>query len=150
MDAIQFLKQQHEEAKAMFGRIEQAAAGERGRLWQTLGPELALHERMEELHLYGPVAREVGGRDSDLAEWEQRHHDEVGEAEAMIAEIDGMDPGEDDWLEQVQALRSTLEDHIAEEEGTIWPKIRQVWEAAKLEEAGRHMEGMKGKGERAA
>jgi hemerythrin superfamily protein len=150
MDAIQFLKREHEKAKAMFGRIEQARDGERGQLWRTLAPELKAHEQMEEAYLYGPVARDAGSRDRSLVKWEQHHRKEVGEAESMIRKIDGMDPTDQAWLGQVRQLRSTLEHHIQEEEGKIWPKIRQVWDAQKLEQAGGRMEAQKGKGERAA
>jgi iron-sulfur cluster repair protein YtfE (RIC family) len=146
MDAIQFLKQQHEEAKQMFGRIEQAQGGERERLWRQLGPELKAHEQIEEQHLYGPVAREA----SDLAEWQDRHREEVQEAEAMIQTIDETDASEQSWLEHVRELKSTLEHHIQEEEGTIWPKIRQVWDDAKLEKAGKQMASAKRKSSRRA
>jgi len=150
MDAIQFLKRQHEEAKQMFGRIEQASASERGSLWKQLGPELKAHEQLEEQHLYGPVARDAGDRDASLTEWEQHHRQEVSEAEAMIRKIDATNASDQGWLEHVRKLKSTLEHHIQEEEGKIWPKIRQVWDASKLEAAGRQMESMKGKARPAA
>jgi len=150
MDAIQFLKKEHAKAKAMFERIEHAAAGERGQLWSQLRPELEAHEQMEEMHLYGPVALEAGSRDATLVEWEQHHQEEVGQAESMILQLDGLNPSEPAWLAQVKELKSALEHHIQEEEGTIWPKIRQVWNARKLGQAGRQMEAMKGKTERAA
>jgi hypothetical protein len=146
MDAIQFLKQQHEEAKQMFGRIEQAQGGERERLWQQLGPELKAHEQIEEQHLYGPVAREA----SDLAEWEQHHREEVQEAETLIRQIDETDASDQGWMGHVRELKSALEHHIQEEEGTIWPKIRQVWDAGKLEKAGKQMAATKRKTSRAA
>jgi len=150
MDAIQFLKQQHEEAKRMFGRIEQAAAGDRGQLWSKLRPKLEAHEQMEERYLYGPVADDAGDTDSVLAEWEQEHSDEVTEAESMIHRINGLNPSDEGWLTHVKELRSALEQHIEQEEGTIWPRIRRVWDAPKLEQAGRQMEAMKGKADRAA
>src|SRR5262245_45221710 len=146
MDAIQFLKQQHEEAKQMFGRIEQAQGGERERLWRQLGPELKAHEQIEERHLYGPVARDA----SDLAEWEQQHREEVEEAEALIRKIDETNASDQSWLEHVLELKSALEQHIQEEEAIIWPKIRQVWDGAKLEKAGKQMSTAKRKTSRAA
>jgi hypothetical protein len=57
MQATQLLKQDHGKAKAGFQAIESAAAGQRGELWRALRPELELHEKMEEMHLYGPAAR---------------------------------------------------------------------------------------------
>ena len=133
-------------AKAAPAGCEQAQGGERERLWQQLGPELKAHEQIEEQHLYGPVAREA----SDLAEWQEHHREEVQEAEAMIQKIDQTDASDQGWLEHVRELKSTLEHHIQEEEGTIWPKIRQVWDDAKLEKAGKQMASAKRKGGRKA
>jgi hemerythrin superfamily protein len=151
MDAIRFLKQQHEEAKAMFGQIEQASGQQRGSLWKKLEPELKLHEQIEEAHLYGPVAEDSRVKDSALREWKTHHHEEVREAEAMIAEIGGLNPPGADWMERVTELKGTLAHHIQEEEQQIWPKIQQVWDRSKLEEAGAQMEAMKQReGRRAA
>jgi hypothetical protein len=142
MDAIQFLKKEHEKAKGMFRQIEQAEGAERGRLWSKLSPELKAHEKMEEQHLYGPVAREAGGRDAALAQWEKHHHEEVGKAEALIGKLDAGDPAGQGWMGQLRELKSALEHHIQEEEGEIWPKIQQVWNGQKLEQAGQQMEQM--------
>jgi hypothetical protein len=43
----------------------------------------------------------------------------------------------------VKRLHTALESHIKEEEGTIWPKIEQVWSGSRLEEAGKKMKAMK-------
>jgi iron-sulfur cluster repair protein YtfE (RIC family) len=150
MDAIQFLKQQHEQAKEMFGRLERAQAGERERLWRQLGPELRAHEQIEEQHLYGPVARDASDRDHTLAEWQQHHREEVHEAETLIQKIDETKASDQSWLAHVHELKSALEQHIEEEEGTIWPKIRQLWDAGRLEKAGKQMATSKRKTSRAA
>src|SRR5262245_31779418 len=143
MNAIQFLKKEHETAKRAFAEIQAASAEQRGPLWAKLAPELKVHEQMEEAALYGPVAREVGSRDETLTDWEELHHEEVAEAEALIEEIDGLDPTDDEWLENVQELRQALEHHIQQEEGDIWPRIQGVWDEAKLEDAGQKMEALK-------
>ena len=142
MQAIQFLKQEHGKAKAAFQEIEGAPAGQRRALWTKLRPELELHEKMEEQHLYGPAAREVQA-DRSLAEYEAAHHREVQEAEGLIKQIDRLDPSGDAWLATVKKLRGALEQHIRKEEQEIWPKIEQAWDAARLEEAGRQMAAMK-------
>jgi iron-sulfur cluster repair protein YtfE (RIC family) len=142
MHAIQFLKEQHGEAKAGFQKVESAPANQRRSHWQKLRPELELHEKMEETCLYGPVARERQV-DEMLASWERTHHQEVQEAESLIKKIDGLDPANDEWLQTVKKLRGALEEHIRKEEGEIWPKIERIWDSARLEEAGREMEAMK-------
>ena len=143
MDAIQLLKQEHEKATQMFSQIQQASSEQRGQLWAKLKPELKVHEEMEEAALYGRIASEVGSKDEQLKAWPEAHRDEVDEAESMIEEIDGLVPAEAAWLEKVKELHKTLAHHIEEEEGEIWPRIRHVWDSAKLEQAGIQMETIK-------
>jgi len=150
MNAIHFLKSEHEKAKQAFGEIQSASADQRAELWAKLEPELKLHEQMEETALYGPVAREVGPTDEALKDWQEHHREEVTEAEDLIGEIDGLDPMGDEWMEKVEELQETLEHHIEEEEGDIWPRIQQAWDRSKLEHAGQQMETMKRQQTRAA
>jgi hemerythrin-like domain-containing protein len=139
MDALETLKQQHVEAQAAFGQIK--AAGQRGRAttWAELQPKLELHEQIEEHFVYDPVAADAGSNDSVLARWEQEHEEQVREANAVIARIAKLDPMDDAWLEQVSALGTTLDAHIAHEENDIWPRIRAAWDQGKLDRAGRQM-----------
>ncbi|HEV8438002.1 MAG TPA: hemerythrin domain-containing protein [Methylomirabilota bacterium] len=143
MDAIQFLKQEHEKAKQAFGQILDARGDQRGQLWKKLKPELKVHEQMEEAALYGPVGRDAGSDHQDLKDWEEHHHEEVTDLESLVQEVDGLEPADDAWLEKLQEVHETLEHHIEEEEGNIWPQIREVWNQSKLEEAGKQMESMK-------
>lgn len=142
MDAIQFLKQEHEKAKRAFGEILQASAEQRGQLWKKLQPELKVHEQVEEAGLYGPIAREIGPANPELNDWEQHHQAEVSEFESLIQEINGLDPTGDEWVEKIEDAQEALEHHIDEEEGTIWPQIQQVWDRSKLEQAGKKMEAL--------
>ncbi len=142
MQATKLLNEEHGKAKAAFQDIEAAPAAQRGALWAKLRPELELHEKMEETHLYGPVAREVQV-DRAFADWESAHHHEVQEAEGLIREIDGLDAADHEWLATVKKLRGALEQHIRTEEQEIWPRIEQVWDPSRLEEAGRQMAAMK-------
>ena len=143
MNAIQLLKSEHEKAKRTFEEIQAASADQRAQLWAKLEPELKVHEEMEEAALYGPVAQEVGSRDETLKEWQEHHHEEVTEAEAVIKEIGRLDAAADPWMEKVEELQEMLEHHILEEEGDIWPRIQHVWDQSKLEHAGQQMETLK-------
>ena len=143
MNAIQLLKSEHEKAKRAFAEIQAATANERAPLWAKLEPELKVHEEMEEVALYGPVAQELGSTDQTLKEWHEHHHEEVTEAEALIQEIDDLDSTSDDWVEKVEELQEALEQHIEEEEGDIWPRIQQAWDQSKLEYAGQQMETLR-------
>jgi hypothetical protein len=42
----------------------------------------------------------------------------------------------------VRQIHSTLENHIKQEEGEIFPRIGQVWDAGRLAKAGQEMSEM--------
>jgi iron-sulfur cluster repair protein YtfE (RIC family) len=142
MDAIQFLKQEHQKAKAAFAKLLEASPAQRGALWKELHPELKTHEAIEEACLYGPLEEEQPS-DARLSEWvSDRHEEEVGEVEAMIKQTEQLEPASDAWLGTVRQIHSALESHIKQEEGEIFPRIGQVWDAGRLAKAGQEMTEM--------
>ncbi|HEY7205569.1 MAG TPA: hemerythrin domain-containing protein [Methylomirabilota bacterium] len=144
MDAIQFLQQEHRKAKAAFAELLAAPPARRGALWKELQPELKTHEAIEEACLYGPIEEEHPA-DDRLSEWvSERHEEEVGEVEGLIKQTEQLDPTEDAWLGTVRQIHSALEHHIAQEEGEIFPRIGQVWDAGRLAKAGQEMTEMHG------
>jgi len=46
-------------------------------------------------------------------------------------------------MEKIEELQETVEHHVQEEEGYIWPRIQQAWDQSKLEHAGEQMETLK-------
>jgi hemerythrin-like domain-containing protein len=145
MDAIQFLKQEHQTAKAAFEKVLQASPEARGDLWQKLSPELEAHEQIEDACLYEPLAREAGGKEPKLAEWREKHQAEVEEVEDLISDIDDLTPEDEEWLTKVKEVHTSLKTHIEEEEGEIFPMVSEVWDNARLKQAGTKMEEMKSK-----
>jgi iron-sulfur cluster repair protein YtfE (RIC family) len=139
MDAIQYLERQHRTARAELAAVTEAPAARRHALWAALRPELARHERLEEQGLYEPIVRE---RISDpvLSEWvTDRHQDEAREIEALMREVDDLDPADERWLVTVRQIRAALEHHMRQEEQDIFPRIERLWGRSRLEAAGREM-----------
>ena len=64
--------------------------------------------------------------------------------EALLKQIDGLDPEAAGWLAKVEAVGESLEKHIREEEEEIFPRLGSAWDNARLEEAGSEMAEMKG------
>jgi iron-sulfur cluster repair protein YtfE (RIC family) len=143
MDAIQFIKQEHQKAKAAFAKLLEAAPARRGGLWNELHPELKAHEEIEEACLYGPL-EEDGPSDAKLAEWVlDRHGEEVQKVEALIEKTSSLNPQGERWLAVVHEIHGALENHIRQEEGEIFPLISQAWDEARLAQAGEEMSEMK-------
>jgi iron-sulfur cluster repair protein YtfE (RIC family) len=143
-DAIQFLKQEHQKAKAAFGKLLAAPPARRGELWEEIQPELKAHEEMEDACLYGPLAEERPS-DAKLSEWvSDRHEEEVAEVESLIEKTKRLDPRDDRWFATIQQIHTALESHIRREEGDIFPRISKAWDHARLAKVAEEMSGMKG------
>jgi iron-sulfur cluster repair protein YtfE (RIC family) len=139
MDAIQYLERQHRRARTALAAVTEAPASRRHALWTALRSELIRHERIEEQGLYEPVVRD---RISDpvLSEWvTDRHQDEAREIEALMREVDDLDPEDERWLVTVRQIRAALEHHMRQEEQDIFPRIGRLWGGSRLEAAGREM-----------
>ena len=150
MNAIQFLKQQHEEAKAAFGKVLQASPDQRGALWDELKPELEAHEQLEDACLYEPLSREAGPKDAKLTAWRQQHQGEVTKVESLIKSLEGLLAEDARWLNKVQEIHAGLLSHIREEENNIFPSVVTVWDDSRLRQAGMEMEKMKARKARKA
>ena len=144
MDALRFLKSEHEAARAGLARLEQASGHARSAVWRELRPELEMHEQIEEACLYGPLAEDAEHRDASLGELRQRHAQDVAAAERLVQEVDATHPDDDhQWMACVGRLRSALERHIEMEEHEIFPRIGLVCNRDRLERAGNDLERMK-------
>jgi hemerythrin-like domain-containing protein len=143
MNALEILKQMHEEAKAAFQKLEQASPEERGALWAKLRPELTAHEQMEERFVYDPAVQQVGGRDPLIPARHELHEQQVKQATSMMDQIGELDSRDARFIEMVKQLHQTLGQHIEMEENEFWPHIRQAWGSEKLEEAGGKVQAAK-------
>ena len=61
----------------------------------------------------------------------------------LLGEIDELDPEDDKWLAKVKKVHESLQHHIQEEEGEIFPRISKVWDEARLTQAGKKMKELK-------
>ena len=145
MDAIHFLKQEHEKAKAAFAKVLKAPPKTRGSLWAKLQPELEAHEQMEDTCLYEPLSRDASKTDPKLADWRKTHKNEVKKVEGLIKDMSKVAPEDASWLTSLKAVHASLESHIREEEQDIFPRIGKVWDEEQLEQAGTELEEMKAK-----
>ena len=138
MDALQFLKDEHDEAKAVFRKLEKAKGAEASRLWEELSSMLSLHEELEETYFY-PRLREASSTEDLILEGYQEHH----VMDLLIAEISALKPSDEAWEPKIKVLQENTEHHIEEEEGELFPKVRKVWDSGMRQRVGEEMEQAK-------
>ena len=74
---------------------------------------------------------------SDIIEESYEEHAQVDEI------LKEMSPGGDDFEDQLEELRESVEHHVDEEENELFPKAKTVLGEARLQEMGKQMETMK-------
>jgi hemerythrin superfamily protein len=143
-DVIEILTHDHREVEAMFAELEslRGATGEAGRdrrkdLVDQVTIELVRHSVAEEAEVYPAVKDKV----SD-AEAEQAKH-EHAEAEETLKRLEGLQPDDPSFDEQLATLMREIREHVAKEEGEMFPHLRQVLSQDELVELGAKVESVK-------
>lgn len=145
MDAITFLRADHDEVLAMLRRLETSptAAGapedDQVRARKALVTELVMaesrHEAVEE-QLFWPMVRDRVPGGVDLAARAVAQEEEAKHLLDRLRQMEPAEPGFDELLAEIAAAGRT---HIAYEQDEVWPKVRGSVSAAELDEAGTRM-----------
>src|ERR1051325_5107402 len=117
--ALDLLEQDHREAEALFDQFEHDEDA-RPELARKICLALTVHSLIEEEVFY-PAAREAG-IDALLDEAEVEH----AAAKQLIAEIERMRPTNRLFAATVTVLGEYVRHHIEEEEGQLFPALRET------------------------
>ena len=135
MKATDLLKQQHEEVKELFEKVESAArSATKRQLFAELAANLVAHDGIER-ELFYPACEEEMGMTDLLGEALVEH----GLVEFSLYQADEAQ-GEDDFDYKLKVLKEALEHHIEEEEQELFPKVNRAFEKEALETLGTELE----------
>jgi hypothetical protein len=136
--AIRLLKQDHREVEGWFDEYEQLEDGkEKLDLFKKIATSLKVHTQIEE-EIFYPEAR--GEVEEDMLDEAYVEHDG---ARKLIAEIEGMSPGDEYYDAKVKVLGEYIKHHVKEEEqpGGIFSQAKKGEED--LEEMGERIKARK-------
>lgn len=139
MNAIELLKEQHEEVSSLFKAFEKAEdAGEKQLLVQQLCDSLAAHATIEEKRFY-PAAKSDKTEDTLLESVEEHLA-----MKRLIADLITMTPADEQYAAKVTVLKEEVEHHVEEEEkrGGLFSKARTLIGKEQLEVLGDEMKKM--------
>ena len=141
MNVFELLKQDHQKVSGIFQQIEAAetdAAEQRTQLFTQLKQELDLHAHVEETILYPALKQASETRSITLEAYEE--HQEVKD---LLAEIEQTPVGDEEWDALVAELKESVEHHVEEEEGEMFPQAREVLSQAQIDEISQRVEAAK-------
>ncbi len=133
-DAISLLKEQHEEVKALFKKIEKTTARPRKvALFEELASKLVGHDAIEREIFYPACERGMGMTDL-LGEALVEH----GVVEFSLYEADQARRGKD-FAFKCKVLSEIVEHHVEEEENEFFPKVKKALGKEQLVSLGERM-----------
>jgi hemerythrin superfamily protein len=143
VDAIELLKDDHDRIKGLFLGIEKVD-DPRGRemLLTQLLNELTIHERIEEEIFYPAVDERAKEKElEDLVIESYVEHDFVNK---IAKDILATDLNAEAWPAKLKVMKENVEHHaFEEEEGKLFPKVRELFSKDELEELGSEMAELK-------
>ena len=126
MDIIDLLIQDHHEVNGLFGRFKQSSKGEtQAELCREIVHELSVHAAIEEQFVYPLVRAKVEGG-GQLADHAIEEHSEV---KRLLADLEKLDTDQAEFGQKMNKVMSSVEEHVEEEEGEMFPMLREATKA---------------------
>jgi hypothetical protein len=146
MDALELLKQDHQEVKKLFQQAEGAEGKQKIEVFAKIKKALETHTRIEEGIFYPAMEKREELKDMVLESLEE--HKQV---KTLLKEMDALVSDSEKFEPKLKVLQENVEHHAEEEEeGKMFPKVRQLFDKAALERLGQELQSAKGKRSQAA
>ena len=140
MDALKLLEQDHRKVKILFGEAKDAKDfTQKKQIFDKIDTELEIHTYIEETVFYPAIETRDEFKEM-VAEALQEHE----EAKTLIDELEDLNAEEDEFNSTLDELIEAVEHHVEEEEGEMFPKIRELFDQGQLDQLGQEMESAKG------
>jgi hemerythrin superfamily protein len=138
MDAITLLRDDHKKVKSLFRQFEQTgerAVKTQADLVNQMITELSIHASIEEQLFYPFVRKVVPEAAADVLEGLEEHHI----VKWTLSELEDMDPTNERFVAKVTVLMESVRHHIEDEEGEMFPRVREGAGRKQLAQLGEDM-----------
>lgn len=139
MDALDLLKQDHAKMKKLFDKAESADDREQKRIFSQIKAELEIHAQIEE-NIFYPAMQRYDELKELVAESLKEHRGMKTLLQEMVTLSDP-----EDFEDKLEELIDNVEHHAEdEEEGKMFPKVRELVSANELQKLGAQLQAAKG------
>ncbi|HEX8004595.1 MAG TPA: hemerythrin domain-containing protein [Mycobacteriales bacterium] len=145
-DAITALREDHRRVEKLFKEFEKlekndGSAQQKRRLVGEIISSLTEHAWIEEQVFYPEVRRQVEDAEDVVLEGLEEHHI----VKWTLSELEGMNGDEERFDAKVTVLIESVRHHVEEEEGEMFPKVREVIKRKALLELGEVLDAARAK-----
>jgi hemerythrin superfamily protein len=136
MNAVELLKQHHQEINLLFQKVKADKEGEKHReLFEKIKQELEVHAHIEETIFYPRLKEEEDLKDIVLEGIEEHH-----QAKMFLRELSNLVEDSEKFEPKLKVLIEDTIHHVQEEEGEMFPQTEELIDAETLDELGKQME----------
>lgn len=143
-DVVDILTHDHREVERMFAELEslhgqetEQARTRRKDLTDQVTIELVRHSVAEEADVYPAVKKKVSETEAEHAK------EEHAEAERTMKRLERLQPDDPKFEVELATLMHEIREHVAEEEGEMFPHMRQIFSPEELVALGEKVESTK-------
>jgi iron-sulfur cluster repair protein YtfE (RIC family) len=139
MNALELLKEDHEKVSELFAQVEATEDQKKHKqLFEKIRTELETHTHIEETIFYPALEAEEDLKDMVLEAYEE--HKQV---KTLLREIERLSNDSEQFDAKLKVMIENVEHHVEEEEGEMFPEVRQIFDASALDRLGQEMEAEK-------
>lgn len=141
MNALELLKNDHEKVSGILEKLDQTterALKTREDLYARLKEELDTHSYIEETIFYPALSEDSRTHAFTLSAYEEHRI-----IKSLLEEMDAIPVDSEQWTAKFKVLKTSVEQHVQEEEKEIFPQARQVLPKAKLDQLGEELQAAK-------
>jgi hemerythrin superfamily protein len=137
-DVITLLKADHKEVNALFTQAKalgERANAQRYKVAQKICKALEVHSKFEKTVLYTRMKERA--KDHDEREAVLEAFEEHGLVDRLVAQIKELTPRDETLEPKLTVLMENVVHHVKEEEGSLFPKVRDLFDKEELVEMGK-------------
>ena len=136
--ATDLLKRDHRKVEALFGEYEnlEGSRPRRKEIVDELSRELDIHAQIEEKIFYQSMKNARGEEPKKIVRESFEEHKIV---KTLLAELSRMNPSEPQYDAKVTVLKESVQHHVKEEEGELFPAAEKNFSDEQLRNMGNEM-----------
>jgi hemerythrin superfamily protein len=138
MNAIELLKEDHSKVSRLFQKVKATEDSEHKELFEKIKEELDVHTHIEETIFY-PKLKEEKELEDIVLEGIEEHH----QAKIFLRELANLTDDSEKFEPKLKVLMEDITHHVQEEEGEMFPKVKEIFDETTLQELGKEMENEK-------
>jgi hemerythrin superfamily protein len=141
-DAIVLLKNDHKTVEKLFKQFEKLgdnAYATKRQVVDQIIEELSVHAAIEEQYFYPAVRENVPDAEDTVLEGLEEHHI----VKWTLSELKDLDPRNERFDAKVTVLMESVRHHVEEEEGDMFPLVREAMGRKALQDVGEMLEKAK-------